>query len=180
MGISYIKLPAELNDSNKGQINIKNNDQKCFLWSYIRHINPVRIPQKHIDLFNDLSYEGIKFPVLENEFNKIETKNNICINVFCYKNKFTFAIHISDQKCENSMSLLLISDGDKSHCVYIKGFDSFTFDKRKNKNKKYFCKSCLQCLSSENVLGNHKEVCLRINSAQYVKLEKKQLSLKIF
>ena len=46
------------------------------------------------------------------------------------------------------------------------------FHKTKNKNKKWFCKSCLQCFSSENVLIKHKENCLSINGKQSVKLEK--------
>ena len=45
------------------------------------------------------------------------------------------------------------------------------FHKTKNKNKKWFCKSCLQCLSSENKLIKHKENCLSINGKQSVKLE---------
>ena len=45
------------------------------------------------------------------------------------------------------------------------------FHKTKNKNKKWFCKSCLQCFSSENVLIKHKENCLSINGKQSVKLE---------
>ena len=45
---------------------MKNNDQKCFLWSRIRHINSVtihteRIIQRDKELINDLNYEGIKF-----------------------------------------------------------------------------------------------------------------------
>ena len=38
----YIKLPVELKNPKKGQINIKNNDQKGFLWCHIRHLNPVK------------------------------------------------------------------------------------------------------------------------------------------
>ena len=71
-----------------------------------------------------------------------------------------------------SMDLLLLIDNDKSHYVYIKGFNRFMFHKTKNKNKKWFCKSCLQCFSSENVLIKHKENCLSINGKQSVKLEK--------
>ena len=41
VGSSYIDLPIELPIPRKGLINIKNNDQKCFLWCYVRHINPV-------------------------------------------------------------------------------------------------------------------------------------------
>ena len=67
----------------------------------------------------------------EKDFSKIETKSNICIDVFCYENKLTFPIYVSDQKFENSMDLLLVIDENKSH-VYIKDFDRFMFHKTKN------------------------------------------------
>ena len=51
-GISYVKLPAELRTSKKGLINIKNNDQKCFLWCHIRHINPAKIHPERITQTN--------------------------------------------------------------------------------------------------------------------------------
>ena len=40
---SYIKLPLKLKSPKKGLINIKNNDQKFFLWCHVKHINPVKI-----------------------------------------------------------------------------------------------------------------------------------------
>ena len=46
------------------------------------------------------------------------------------------------------------------------------FTKTKNKNRKWFCKSCLQCSSSENVLISNKEDCLSINGMKSVKVEK--------
>ena len=107
----------------------------------------------------------------EKDFNKIEVKNNICINVFDYENGLNFPIYVSDQKFEDSMDLLLLIDDDKSHYVYNKDFNRFMFHKAKNKNKKWFCKSCLQCFSSEIVLRKHKENCLSINGKQPVKLE---------
>ena len=45
------------------------------------------------------------------------------------------------------------------------------FTKQKIKNKKCFCKSCLQCFSSKNTLTEHK-VCLSINGTQFVRLDK--------
>ena len=42
----------------------------------------------------------------------------------------------------------------------------------KNKNKKWFCRICLQCFSSESLLIKHKENCLNINGKPSVKLEK--------
>ena len=34
------------------------------------------------------------------------------------------------------------------------------------KQKKWFCKSCLQCFSSKNIMIKHKEDCLSINGTQ--------------
>ena len=70
------------------------------------------------------------------------------------------------------MYLIFVTDGDKWHYLYIKDFDRFMFHKTKNKNKKWFYRSCLQCFSSESVLIKHKENCLSINGKQSVKLEK--------
>ena len=35
IGSTYIKLPSELQHPMKGLINIKNNDNKCFLWCHV-------------------------------------------------------------------------------------------------------------------------------------------------
>ena len=85
--------------------------------------------------------------------------------MFYYENKLTFPIYVSDQKFEKSMDLLLVIDESKLHYVYIKDFDRFMFHKTNNNNKKYFCKSSLQCCSSKNVLTEHKEICLSFNGA---------------
>ena len=123
--------------------------------------------QEDKELISDLDFDGIEFPVQKKDFSKIGKKNNISINVFGYKNELVFPIYVSDQKFEESMDLLLLIDDDKSYYVY-----RFLFHKTKNKNKKRFFKSCLQCFSSENALTEHKEDCLIINGKQSVKLEK--------
>ena len=46
------------------------------------------------------------------------------------------------------------------------------FHNTKNENKKWFCRSYLQCFTSETVLIKHKEICMSINGKQSVKLEK--------
>ena len=114
----------------------------------------------------------------EKDFSKIGKKNNICIYAFCYENKLVFPIYISYQKFENLMDLVLVIYENKSHHVYIKDFERFMFHKTKNKNKKYFCRSCLQCFSSKNMLTKHKEVFLSINGAQLVRLEKGKIEFK--
>ena len=81
-------------------------------------------------------------------------------------------IYVLDQKFEDSINLLLLNDDDKSHYVYIKDFDRFMFHKTKNKNKKWFGRSCLQCFSRGGVLIRHKQNCLSINGKQSLALEK--------
>ena len=62
----------------------------------------------------------------------------------------------------------------------LKILKDLCFKKTKNKNKKYFFKSCLQCFSSKNVLTENKEVCLSINGAQSVGLEKGTIKFKSY
>ena len=38
-GSTYIELPCRLKNAMKDLINIKNNDNKYFLWCHIRHLN---------------------------------------------------------------------------------------------------------------------------------------------
>ena len=153
VGSSYIDLPIEISNPRKGLINTKNNGQKCFSWCHVRHINPVeehpgRILKTDRRTTSNLNYEGIEFPVQEKDFKKIEVQNNICINVFGYENELVYPIFISKQTFEDSIDLLLLIENGKSHYVYIKDFNTFMFHKTKNKNKKWFSKSCLQCFSS--------------------------------
>ena len=48
IGSSFVELPNELINSNKGLINNKNNDNKCFLCCHVRHLNLVEEHRKRI------------------------------------------------------------------------------------------------------------------------------------
>ena len=104
-GSSCVKLPLELRSAKKGLINMKNKDQKCFLWCHVRHIKPVKVHPERITqkdkLVENLDYDEIEVPVREKDLSKIETKNNICINVFCYENGLIFQIYVSELNLEN-------------------------------------------------------------------------------
>ena len=143
VGSSYLDLPIELCSPRKALTNIKNNDQKCFLWCHVRHINaieehPGRMKKNYRRLASNLNYEGIEFSVQEKDFNKIEVQNNICVNRFGYENELVYPIFISKQNFEDSIDLLLLIDVDIWHYAYIKYFNTFMFHKTKNKNKKWF------------------------------------------
>ena len=102
---SYIKLSNELFNSSKGLINLKNNDNECFRWDHICHLNPQnkdpqRIKKSDKAFIQNLDYQGIEFPVTIKQINKIEKQNSININVFCYENKQPFPIYISKKIME--------------------------------------------------------------------------------
>ena len=97
--VSKIKLPCKLRKSMRGLIDIKSNDNKCFLWCYIRHLNllkenPEGITKADKTMVNNLDYKGIKFPVSKKDFGKIEKKINICINEFCYESSLVYPVYI--------------------------------------------------------------------------------------
>ena len=77
--------------------------------------NPQIITTKYKKLVDSLDYKGINFPISKKSHKKIEQKNNICINAFFYENGLTYPVHISKQKFEDYMHLLLIIDENKSH-----------------------------------------------------------------
>ena len=169
-GSTHVKLPKELDHPLKGLINIKNDDNKCFLWCHVRHLHCEgvklsRITKKDREIAEGLSYSGVDFPVLKKDYSKISLMNEININVFCYEDKVVFPVYLFDHSLNDNMDLLLISNQD----VNIK-----------DSNRLMFKKICLQCFSSEKVLKEHGRVCLVINSGQNVKLEKGFIEYKSY
>ena len=43
----------------------------------------------------------------------------------CYENDLVYPVYVSNKRFENFMDLLMITDGNKSHYVYIKDFNKF-------------------------------------------------------
>ena len=174
-GSSYIKLPAKLGNSRKGLINIKNEDNECFRWCHIRHLNPQmkdpqRIKKDDKKKVNELNYDGVEFPVSQRHYNKVEKQNSIRINVFGYEDGQPFPINISKETFEDQMNLLLITKDEKKHYVLIKDFNTFMYNQSKHKEKKHFCMYCLQCFSSIEILDAHRKDCIVINGKQAIKM----------
>ena len=140
-GSSYVKLPAELKSPKKGLINMKNNDQKCFLWCHVRHTNPVKIhPERELrekikNLLIVLIMMRLGF-LFEKKILARLKKRTIFV-LMCFVTKIGWLFQFTFQ---------------------IKDFNRSMFYKTKNKNKKYFCKSCLQCFSSKNVLTKQRRL----------------------
>ena len=125
----------------KGLINVKNNDNKCFMWCHVKHLNQngvklCRITKRDKEIANGLNYSSVDFPVSKKDYNKIEILNGICVNVFFYENIMVYPVYLSNQSFNDSVDLLLISNNFTSHYVYIKTFNRlFISQKKQNKIK---------------------------------------------
>ena len=92
------------------------------------------------------------------------------LNVFGYENK-VYPLFISKKSYNQTLKLLLITEKDKSHYVFIKDFNRLMFSRTKHKGKKHYCMSCLQHFTAEEILSYYKKQCLLINGCQSVKYE---------
>ena len=141
-GSSYIPLPSELNHPMKGLINIKNKDIECFKWCHIRFINPTnshpeRINKQDKKIASTLDYRGINFPMKARDYEIVEERFNINVNVFGYENK-VFPLYVSKKSNEQVLNVLLISNEEKSHYVFIKDFNRLMYSKTEHKEKNTF------------------------------------------
>ena len=96
---SYISLPEKLKDSMKGLINLKNKDHKCFMWCHVRLINPTnshpeRINKQDKKIAANLNYSDIEFPLNTSDYELIENRFEMNINVFGYENK-VYPLYVS-------------------------------------------------------------------------------------
>ena len=62
--------------------------------------------------------------------------NKTRINVFCNENKIIYSIYLSNQKFDDCLDLLLISNNFVAHYMYIKNFNRLMFNKTKHKVRK--------------------------------------------
>ena len=184
-GSSYIQLPSELRNSKKGLINMKNEDNECFRWCHIRHLNPQdkypqRIKKSDKEYVNKLDYSGVEFPIAVKHYNRIEKQNSVNISVYRYENKQPYPIYVSKENNKDHMELLLVTEKENKHYVLIKDFNRFMYSQTKHEHRKHFCMHCLQCFSSERVLSNHKDICIQVNGTQAIKMPKKNNNILKF
>ena len=72
--------------------------------------------------------------------------------------------------CECKLvDLLLIGEGQKKHYVLIKDFNAFMYNHTLHRDRKHFCRYCLQAFRTAEKLKD----CFKINRKQTIKMPKK-------
>ena len=164
---SYIELPQALKNK-KAIINMKNQDDKCFLWSVLRALNPKDNHPERID--NDLkskvdilNMQDIQYPVSFRGIDRFESQNlEISITVLGYnKDERVNTLKVSKYTgCKHDIVLLLIKDGEKSHYCLVKNTSALLASQINNhKGTSNICLNCMNGFKSKDSLNKHKEYC---------------------
>ena len=176
-GSTFLPLPSKIS-TKKAVINMKNNDDQCFKWSVTRALNPVDIHPERItkelkDQSERLDWSGLKFPVDLKQIIIFEKLNpQISINVFGFEGD-VYPLRLSKSKNEQTINLLLISDGEKQHYCLIKSLSRLLSSQMsKHGHTNVFCLNCLNHFPNEEKLKIHEEYCLK-NQAIRIEMPEK-------
>ena len=171
---SYIPLPAEI-QNKKATVNLKNDDDRCFIYCLGRALDPN--PEKNrLDRVNThlknvcetLGLNTIKTPVNIQDLPKVEKQFNVSINIYGHSNSDIYLIHTTYSTAAKHIDLLVTSNSETNHYVWIKNFNRLCYNVNKHARKKYFCKHCIQHFTSESILLKHMEDCMVLNGCQAI------------
>ena len=167
-GNTWIPLPKELADK-KAIINMKNKDNKCFLWCVLRKLNPKddnaeRVDKELMEKENTLNMEGIEYPVSFKDISKFEKQNpNISITVLGYNEKDkVHPLSVSEyvyNREHNIILLLIEKDGVKHYCLVKNPSRLLSKQISAHKEGTHLCFRCLNSFWSHKSLEKHWEYC---------------------
>ena len=182
-GSSYIPLDQYL-ANKQAIINMKNEDDKCFMWSVLRALYPKNKNAERID--RDLKSKQdiinmncIYYPVNLKAIDRFEHLNpNISISVLGYnKEEKIFPLRISKYTgCDYDIVLLLLKEAEKGENGEIKEKTHYTIVKNKSaliasqinshKGKRHLCLNCFNSFNNPERLEKHKENCYENESVK--------------
>ena len=177
-GSSYIDLPEWIKNK-KAIINIKNRDDKCFIWSILRYLYPKEKDAQYLkDLRKyefSLNTKGLTFPLKLKDITKFEKINPEIpgINVFSNDSMTIYPLRMTERDCKNTIDLFLNEEDGNSHYSLIKNFHRLIKSQiTKSKDGKIFiCKRCFTHFTKEELLEKHIKYCSN-NQTVAVKMPK--------
>ena len=137
------------------------------MWAILSAIYPARANASRIQQYyrheHKLNMRGIQYPVQLKDVTRFENQNNISVSVFGYEKgkEGFFPLRITEKKKVHHVNLLLISQGETSHDLWIKNLSRLLFQAtgRATRSKTYFCNYCLQGFRQEEMLKQHEDDC---------------------
>ena len=158
-GNSYFPTPKQL-AAKKAILNIKNKDQKCFLWCVLAHLHPVdhadnanRV-SKYKRFQNELNTAELNFPVSLASIDQFEDANDLAINVYGYNNDLHPLRCTSKRNSPHPIvNLLLLTKDNRQHYCLIRDLNRLLGDQTRHNGRKFFCAFCLMHYSTQERLA---------------------------
>ena len=166
-GSSYIKTPKKIENTH-AVLNVQNEDQKCFLWSVLAKLYPVKNHTERLSNYTkhemDVKTNGITWPMKLDKIPKFEEMNEL-LTVNCYMTdkggRDIWPVYISKRRGMDPINLLLLDDGEKFHYTLIKDLNALL--RRGSHNAKSFCPYCLHGFDKRTTndvkMKEHMEEC---------------------
>ena len=177
-GSSYIVLPDWIM-RKKAILNIKNKDNKCFIWCILRYLHP---KDKHdyrlADLRqyeNSLNTKGITFPMKVKDINKFERLNPDLpgINVFSIDGNTIYPLREVSKGSNKTIDLFYYEEDGNGHYSLIKNFLRLVRSQITSHSSKpiHICKRCFSHFTTSELLEKHIQYCYT-NKSAFVKMPK--------
>jgi hypothetical protein len=165
-GSSYTELPSNIKNT-KSIINIKNKDEKCFLYSLIASrkkelIHPERVSHYDKEEYDNpeiqkFIYKESDFPMPLSKITLFEKKNNITIHVYTVDEKdekIKISLYRSKNKTDEVVNLFFYN----KHYSLIKSWSRFS-----GGDKEHVCPNCFWRYSNTVCYNNHLKNCENLN-----------------
>ena len=163
-GSSYLPLPDSLKNK-KAVINVKNDDDHCLRYALRAALFPTsNHPERLSSYKNDdgLNFEGIISPTPVSQISKVETLNNLAINVYGWENNKVIIHRISNQPPNvKRINTLIIEQDGKTHYVWVKHFNKLLGSK--DEKQMFYCERCLIGFTRNDILKDHLVDCRGVN-----------------
>ncbi len=155
----YIPTPKFI---NHGVANIKNMDEKCFMWSIIAALthkdrvdfrDPTNV-EYYKTMNHNLKFDGITLPMTIDDIPKFEKMNDIPIAVYRVEENGVevYPLYYTKRRDKDPINLLLIEGDENYHYAWIKNLDCVLMcGERQNDNSYYQCQ-CLMFRDREELI----------------------------
>lgn len=166
---SYIPLPIKILKT-RSCVNIKNSDDKCFLWSILAHMYPTNKNFNRVSSYPHyskvLKIDGMSFPPSFEDITLFEKNNSdISVNIYSLEKNgdINGPLYKTSKRKLVHVNLLYITKNNKRHFCLIRNFERLVHSQlTKNKSKIFLCEECFIYFNSEEKLCKHN--CARIKT----------------
>ena len=139
----------------------------CFKWAISSALFPISKNSDRVSMYSPhedkLNWSGLTFPVKLPQI-RIFERNNINLTVNVYESESTDIVPVyltNHTKRSAHIDLLLLTEGDKSHYVWIKSMSRLISSRSSNHRKSFVCPHCSHPFTREEAFTKHFPDCSR-------------------